>query len=188
MQIRNIARLGSLDRFGGSTIKRSIVLAVLATMLASFGVAYTAITATDLAPTPGDENIQLALNSFVADPDTTLTNSDVSLVLSTAAAAGDSAPGIEATLALPAVNNALTAGNYAYTFEVTESGITTWGVGEDVRIRIYSTDGGTTTLAATLYAQQAVLDDANIDGVTVTIDLASSTQIPDSFDIIVDRQ
>ena len=181
MQIRNLTQLG------GTSMKRGVILAAFATLLASFGVVYTAISATDLAPSPGDESIQLGLNTFVADADTTIANSDVSLVTATTGATAG-APGVEATLSLPAVNDALTAGNYAYTFEVKETGVTTWGVGEDVRIRVYTTDGATTTLAATLYAQQAVLDDSNIDGVTVTIDLASGTQIPDSFDIIVDRQ
>ena len=157
-------------------------------MLASIGVVYTAISATDLAPSAGDESVQLGLNTFAADADTTVANSDIIISVAAASAAGDSASGIEATSALPAVNTALVSGNYAYSFEVKESGNATWQAGEDVRIRVWSLNSASTTLEATLYAQQAVTDDGAIDGVTVTVDLGSNSAILERFVVVVDRQ
>ena len=105
-----------------------------------------------------------------------------------AAAAGTSAPGIESNDILPAVNNALTKNNYAYRFEMKESGATTWQLGENFKIEVYGDDGATITLLATVYTQQATVDDANVEGVTVTVDLGSSSTIHDAFDIVITRQ
>ncbi len=181
-------QLLNLKRFGGSVARRAIILSAGATLFASMGVTYSAIVATDLAPSPGDEAIDLAFNTFVNDVDTVITNADLVFSTATLSAAGESAPGIEATSALPAVRNALTRGNYAYSFEVKETGNATWQSGDNLRIRVYSDDGTSSQLEATLYSQQAVTDDGAIDGVTVTVDLGSNTTVPDRFDIFVDRQ
>ncbi len=175
-------------RFGGSVMRRAVFLAAFPILFASLGVTYAAISATDLAPSPGDERVLLGVNTFVEDPDTTFDNADVLINSATSGAAGGTAPGVEATSALPGVNTARSRGNYAYTFEVKETGNATWQAGEDFRIRVFSDDGGVTTLEATLYLQQAVIDDGSIDGVTVIVDLGSTTTIKDRYDIIVDRQ
>lgn len=169
----------------------AIVLGAAAAVITSAVVGYTAINATDINPGgAGDESISLAVNTYVADSDVTIDSPEISISTATAAAAGDSAPGVEGDDTFPAVNDAITADNYAYQFVVKESGVATWSASEDFRIRVYAYDssGPTTTLLATLYAQQAVADGANVEGVTVTVDLGSTTSIYDSFDIIVDRQ
>ena len=181
-------QLIGLKAFGGSVLRRAIVFAAFATVFAGMGITYAAIVATDLAPTPGDENIALGFNTFVSDSGTELVNADLVFSTATLSAAGTSPPGVEATPGMPAIRNALTRGNYAYTFQVRETGNTTWQIGADIRIRLFSDDGTTSKLEATLYAQQAVKDDAAIDGVTVTVDLGSSTSVPIRYDIFVDRQ
>ncbi len=181
-------QFSKLTLFGGSAVKRGILLAAFATLLASVGVTYAAITATDLAPTPGDEAVLLGLNTFVADPDTEFASADIAISIASASAAGDSQPGVEADSTLPAVNNPVTRGNYGYTFVVRETSNTAWGADEDRRVRIWSDDGTTTTLEATLYIRQATVDGGAIDGVTLTIDLGSTTTIDDRYDIVVDLQ
>ena len=171
-------------------LQKALVVAVVTALVAGTAGVYTAISATDLAPAPGDESIAPGVNSFIADPDVVFANADVSTVGSSGAAVGDSPAGIEATSALPAVNNALTADNYSYTFEMAESANTDWQAGESFRIRVYGYDsaGPTNTLFATLYAQQAVIDDAAIDGVTVTVDTGVNASVFDNYDVIIDRQ
>ena len=91
----------------------------------------------------------------------------------------------------PAVNNALTADNYSYTFEVKETSDGDWLAGESFRIRVYGYDsaGPTTTLLTTLYARQDTNNAAAaVEGVQATVDLGTASSIYDHFDIIVDRQ
>ena len=186
----NYERLLQFFRSVYVTGRGAIGLAALAAIASGTLVAYTAISATDLAPSPGDEQITLAVNSYIADSDVTVDSADVTIVGSTAAAVGDSPSGIEADTGLSVVNNALTADNYGYTFVVKESGVDAWSTSEDFRIRVFGFDasGPTSTLLATLYMQQASADVGAVEGVTVTVDLGSSTQIYDNFDIIIDRQ
>ena len=181
---------GLISRYVAAT-RGAIVLGAAAAIVTSAVVGYTAISATDINPGgAGDEQISLAVNTYVADADVTIENPEIVISTSSISAAGGSAPGVEAVDTLPGVNTAVTADNYAYQFEVKESGVATLLVGEDLRIRVYGYDssGPTTTLLATLYTQQAVSDTGNVEGVTVTVDLGSGTQIYDNFDIIVDRQ
>ena len=86
------------------------------------------------------------------------------------------------------VNNALVKNNYAYEFELKESGVATLQSAENLKIEVFGDDGSTTSLLATLYTQQGTVDDTNVEGVTVTVDLGSPTVVHDNFDIIVNRQ
>ena len=168
------------------------LLLALAVALASSTVAFTVISATDLNPGgAGDESIKLAVNTYVDDTDVTITSADISVVLNSASAAGTSQPGVEATIGSASLaNGALTAGHFAYTFVVRESGVAVWTVGENFRIRLYGNDTSIpqSTLLATLYVQQGVQDGSSIEGVTVTFDLGFTNQVQDDFTIIVDRQ
>ena len=171
-------------------IYRAVLLGLVAAVLTGFVVVYANIGATDLGG--GDENIDLSVNTFVGDTEVTVSNSEISIVAATAAAAGESPPGVEADVStFPAVNNALTADNYSYTFEMKETADGDWLTGESFRIRVYGYDstGPTSTLLTTLYAKQDTDNAAAaVEGVTVTVDLGTSTSIYDHFDIIVDRQ
>ena len=140
-------------------------------------------------PRLGTEQVDLSVNTFVDDADVTLANNDIIIITAAATAWGDSAPGQEADNTLPAVNNDLNLDYYAYTFELKESGATAWQSGENFRIRVYGYDasGPTTALLANLYTQQGTAD-GTVEGVTVTVDLGSTTTAHDHFDIIIDRQ
>ena len=169
---------------------RGLLLGLAGAVISGLVVVYANIGATDIGG--GTETIDLSVNSFTGDTEVTVANSDISIVAATAAAAGTSAPGIEANVAtFPAVNNALTADNYSYTFEMKETANGDWLVSENFRIRVYGhdTSGPTTTLLATLYTQQASNNAAAaVEGVTVTVDLGLASAVYNNFDIIVDRQ
>ena len=172
---------------------RSVRVAIALILALGTGtVAYTVISAADLNPAgPGDESVRLAVNTYVNDPDVTITNAEMSIVLNDAGAGGATQPGVEATIGSGELaNGVLNAGNFSYTFVVRESGLATWTVGENFRIRLYGNDVAIpqTTLLATLYVQQAVQDGANVEGVTVTFDLGFTDRVQDDFTIIVDRQ
>ena len=170
-------------KFGPTAVKRALFLGVAGALVMSVGVV-TTVTSTNL----GTSNIKLATESFTDDPDVSVVAVGVLKSGANAAAAGTSAPGIESNDILPAVNNALTKNNYAYRFEMKESGATTWQLGENFKIEVYGDDGATITLLATVYTQRATVDDANVEGVTVTVDLGSSSTIHDAFDIVITRQ
>ena len=179
-----------LRKLTSKTLYRAILLGVCGAIATGFVVAYANVGATDLGG--GDQNIDLSVNTFVGDVEVTVENSDISIITATAAAAGDSPTGVEADVStFPSVNNALTAGNYGYTFSMRETADGDWLTGESFRIRVYGYDsaGPTTTLLATLYAKQDTDNAAAaVEGVTVTVDLGMSSAIFDKFDIIVDRQ
>ena len=168
-------------------LRPAIILGLAAAIVTSV-VAANALTATDLGS--GTESIDVAVNTFADDADVEITRLGLFKSSTTTAAVGDSAAGVEATSALPAVNNALTRNYWAYRFTVQETGNTAWQAGESFRFDVYGdvSTSSETELLATLYCQQAVIDDSNIDGVTATVDLGSATIVHDTFDIIVRRQ
>jgi hypothetical protein len=172
-----------MSRVTPSALRWAILLGVIGALFTGFMLVNT-VTSTSL----GTSDVKLANETFSDDSDITLVRKGIKLVQTTTAAAGTSAPGVEIASALPAVNNALTQNNYAYEFEVKESGVTTLQSGENLKIQIYGDDGTTTTLLATLYTQQATVDDVSVEGVTVTVDLGSATTVHDDFDIVVTRQ
>ena len=178
-----------VNKMASKALSRATLFGLVgALLMTGFGVVYSNISATDLGT--GDEDISLAFNTFVDDAEVTVENSAIGIVTAATAAAGDTAPGVEADVAIfPAVNNLLVVDNYSYSFDMRESAPGDWLVGEDFRIRVYGYDssGPTSTLLATLYTQQGTAD-AGTEGVRVTLDLGSTTSINDHFDIIVDRQ
>jgi len=89
-----------------------------AAFFGSARVAYTNISASDLNPAgPGDESSALGVHSFVADADVTIENADVAISTRAVGGSGETAPSIESANPVASVNNALTMGNYVYTFD-----------------------------------------------------------------------
>lgn len=172
-----------MSRYGTGALTRATLLGLAGAFLAGLMVVNT-VGSTDL----GSSSVKLAVETFTDDPDVAITTVGVLKIPSNASAIGGSGPGVEATSAIPAVNNATTKNNYAYRFEIKESGVAAWQSGENFLVEIYGDDGSTTSLLATLYIQQSIVDDVSIEGVAVTVDVGSSTIVPDSFDIIVTRQ
>ena len=102
-------------------------------------------------------------------------------------AAGDSATGVEAVAsAAGVINNAITEGNWTYRFTVVETVDDDWPTTREYKVEVYQAIGGDTTLNTTLYFMNSV-DGVGPEGITATVDLASSTIVPDSFSIIVSR-
>lgn len=167
-----------------------VLVGMIMAFVSSIGVVFSAIQADNLDPDGNPENVRLGVNSFVQDTSVTLERLGIFINTGTTAAVGDSAPGVEATTSFATVNNAGVLDNYAYQFRVKESSVAAWSAGTKFRIRVFGYDsaGPTSTLLATLYAQQSVVDDLAIEGITVTVDLGMSTAIHDSFDIIVQPQ
>jgi len=158
---------------------------MIAALLTSTGITIaTTVTSGDL----GAARVKLSGQTFSDDADVTVTAKGVIVNGSNGSAAGTSASGVEVTSLLPAVNNALIKGNYAYKIEIKEAKATAFQSGENLKIEVYGDDGATNSLLATFYTQQGTVDDSNIEGVTVTTDLGSSSTIHNSFDVIVTRQ
>ena len=172
-----------IAKAGSTALKRALLLGALGAVLTSF-IAVQAVTSTNL----GNGSVKLATESFSDDADVSVAGKGIMVVGANASAAGASAPGVEVDNTLPAVRNALTKNNYAYEFEVKEAAVASFQSGENLKIEVYGDDGSTTTLLATLYTQQGSVDDVNVEGVTVTVDLGSTTVVHDNFDVIVTRQ
>ena len=164
---------------------RALIFGVIAALLTSGGITIaTTVTSGDL----GTASVKLAGQAFSDDSDVVVTAKGIIVNGSSGSAVGTSASGVEVTSSLPAVNNALTKGNYAYRVEITEAAATSFQSGENLKIEVYGDDGSTNSLLATFYTQQSTVDDANVEGVTVIVDLGSSSTIHSSFDVIVSGQ
>ncbi len=170
-------------RFGTAALKRALLLGVIGALVSGV-MAAQAVTSTNL----GSNSVKLAVETFTEDSSVTVEAVGILKNSANDSATGDSAPGLEATAGLPIVNNALTRGNYAYRVLVKEAAVDSWALNDAFKIEVYGDDGSTTTLLATLYTQQGVVDAVNVEGVTVTVDLGSSSVVHDSFDVVVTRQ
>jgi hypothetical protein len=125
--------------------------------------------------------------SFSDDPDVAVTPMGISKIGASAAAVGAVAP-VEVAWDVPALRSTLNRNNYAYRFKLEEKKANSFQLNENLKIEVYGDNGWATTLLATLYTQQAAVDDSKVEGVIVTIDLGSTTSAPDRFDIVVSRQ
>ena len=123
--------------------------------------------------------------TFTDDAQVIVTPGGIHKIGQTKTGSGDTAPGVEPTGALAPVNNALVQNHYAYQFQVKEATVDSWRTGDKLEIKVYGDDAKSTSLLATLYIQQLNADATNVEGVIVTVDVGSSTFIPDRFDIIV---
>lgn len=166
-----------VEQFGPTAIKRAFILGVIGAFIISFMVV-NAITAESLS----SGSIKLGNATFAVDADTTVTATGI--VVNTAAVSSDNSE--EATIAaFGALNNALTAGDYSYAFDVFESGVDTWLASQTYTIRVWETTSGVTTSLGTYNTVQGTAVAATVEGVTITLNLGST--VPDEFDIIVDK-
>ena len=173
-----------------TAFKRAALFGLVgAVLMTGFVVVYTNITATDLGV--GNDEVKLAVKTFVNDTEVTLDNSVLGIVSTSGGAVGDTTGTAVETVvaAYAAVNNALTADNYSYSFDLHESSAADWLAGEKFKIQVYgyNSSTSTSTLLTTLYTKQVTAVSGTIEGVRVTVDLGSSTSINDNFDIIVER-
>ena len=180
-----------VTHFGTSALKRALLLGVIGALLTGFMVVNT-VTSSSINPA-GGSGIKLVGQTFADDSDITVTSSGIKVVPTTdAVAVGTTLGGeVEATSSLPEVTTTVTKNNYAYEFVVKESGVATWALTDgtdDLKIEVYGDNGTTTTLIATFYAKQGVLEAGSVEGVTGTVDLGSSSTIYDTFDVVVTHQ
>lgn len=193
-RILNLKKGGNMDtvitRFGATALKKALLLGVIGALLTGYMVVNT-VSSTDISPAGGGA-IKLASQTFSDDTQITVSSNGIKLVPSTdGTAVGDSAPGVEPTISLPEVTTAVTKNNYAYEFVVKETAAADWAATDgtdDLKIEVYGDDGTTTTLIATFYVDQATADIGDVEGVTGTVDLGSSSTIYDTFDVIVTHQ
>ena len=170
-----------IGRFGTTAIKRALLFGIAGAFFMSF-VAVNTLTSTSQTSA-----VTLANETFTADVDSATTFKGLSKATTAAAAAGATAPGVEATNVLPVVQTALIKNNYVYTVEFKEAGITSWPAGRQYKIEVYGDDGTTVSLLATVYTQQATADASNIDGVTIKVDTGSASTTYNSYSIIVTK-
>ncbi len=182
MNNESIQQWLSKTAWQGKVVKGLIGLAVIW----AFFLSFTVVDASSFVST-GDTSSRAA-QAFTDDTDVIVTSTGIRKISSTIAAVGDSAPGVEATGALPQVNNALIKDHYAYGFHVKEATPDSWRIGDNLKIEVYGDNGSSTVLLATLSVQQSKAEHTTVEGVSATIDVGSSNSIPDRFDIIVTRR
>ena len=94
-------------KLGSKAVKRALFLGVIGMLLMSVTVV-TTVTSTNL----GSSSVKLGTEAFSNDTDVSIIAKGIKLIKTSAAAAGDSASGVEVTSAMPALNNTLTKNNY----------------------------------------------------------------------------
>ncbi len=177
----------------GAKLRRSrkttnaLLIGALMSLLVGIATVST-LTAQDLNPLgAGVESIELTSNTFQDDGHVTVARTGFLKAAAGVVAAGTSSTGPDATASFgTAINNTITEGNWTYRFTVVETTDNDWGTSREYKVEVYQTIGGDTTLNTTLYWMNTT-DGVGPEGVTATIDLASSTIVPDSFSIIVSR-
>lgn len=177
----------------GTKIRRSrrttnaLLIGALVSLLVGIATVST-LTAQDLNPLGAAiEDIELVSNTFQDDGHVTVARVGFLKAGAAVSAASDSSPGLDATASFATdINNAISEGNWTYRFTVVESTDDDWPATREYQVDVYQTIAGDTTLNSTLYWMNTT-DGAGPEGVTATVDLASTTIVPDSFSIIVSR-
>lgn len=155
-----------------------VFVGVLAAMLLAAVTAASAFTVNSLV-----RYLVMQQETLQLDPDVVVVPTGVEKASGNQTANGTAAPGVEATNTLPQINNTITKGNWVYTFQVKEAAADAWPAGRQYRVLVYADS----TLLTTLYLQNGTAANNQIEGVTVKADLGSSTTIPDSIAVHVER-
>ena len=129
-----------------------------------------------------------ASESFGDDSGVVVVSMGIKKVSSAKAGSGNSGTGAEAASSYTQVNTELNRGNYSYVFQVKEASDNSFRADDIFQIQVYGDDGLTATLLATFYMHQVNVEEGQVEGINVTIDLGLTTDISDRYDIIVTRQ
>ena len=133
---------------------------IIRAFLMSVTVAYT-LTSTNL----GTSTIKLAKETFSDDTDVVVASNGIYKQRGTGlTASGDVAPGVESDNTLPVVTNGGGKNRYVYEFEVKEAASNSLSFGENLKIQVYLSDGASTSLLATLYMKQDMVNDVSVEG------------------------
>ncbi|GBD12976.1 hypothetical protein HRbin24_00999 [bacterium HR24] len=156
--------------------------------LALVGVLAGTTVAWALTITSSSRAVNLRDEEIVSDTASTVILQGIEKATTSEAAAGTTSPGVEADTTNPTVTNGTTEGNWVYKFQVTEAAASSWTAGTQYKVTVYSRLGSDWTTSATLYFQNASIPSPDaVEGVTVKVDLASSSTIPDGFSIHVEK-
>ena len=184
-------RLGSIKSLSRSRRRQGLALAVV-TMLLTSVIVVSTLTATDLNPAaPGDEQVSLAVNTFVDDTSVTITRLGFLKTTVTVGTLGDTPGGSVEALVDPwgVIRTALTADNWSYRIRIEEASVAAWGATDAFRLEVYGTKGASVAdLLGDLYFDNSVIDAGTVEGVIATLDLGSLTEVYDDYSILVSRQ
>ena len=158
---RRLRRAINLGATGAAVV---VVLSLGITAVAALVTQNLGTTFIQLDKTPFDDVTIPANSGALVTPQTMQT------IAPGAAAAGDTSPGLEATTALPWINNVLTAGNTSHRFQVREDQANSFQAGDKFLVEV-SEDA---TVVASLYMKQDIVDDLNVEGVTVEVDIGAT--------------
>ena len=176
-------------RIASKAFRQAMLFGLIGALLTGITMVST-VTSTDISPAGGG-GISLARETFSDDTDVVVSYKRIFRITNAEVASpvGESAPGVEATSAIPQINNNLQRQQYAYEFEVKEALVDSWQSGENFKIEVWMDDGTTNDLIATLYTKQVdLVDDASIEGVKVVASSGSSNVVGDLFTIVITRQ
>lgn len=156
--------------------------------LAMMAVLGAAVVAWALSVTSTTRSVNLQDEEFTADSASTVVLQGVEKATAAEAAAGTTSPGVEAADTNPTVTNGVTEGNWVYKFQVTEAEATSWAAGTQYKVTVYKRVGTDWQAATTLYFQNGTVPATDVvEGVTVKVDLASTSTIPDGFSIQLEK-
>ena len=168
---------GLIAMLAETALTKALVFGGLGALMMTTVVSVATLTAENL----GSTSIDLGNATFTTDADTSV--SATGIIVNLASPSADTSE--EATVATFAVmNDALTAGDYGYKFDVFESGDDTWALNQTSTIDVYETTGGTTLSLGTYNTLQAAIV-TGVEGVTITVNLGSV--VPDEFDIVITK-
>jgi len=172
------------DRLSESRLVWAIMLGLIGASLTSLVTVSYAITSTNL----GNTSIKLDKTPFddltlPADGELIVTPQSISLAGVNATKVGDTPPGIESAIGLPSLNTDLVDINYSYKFQVKEVSANSFEAGERFEI-VVNQDGSP---VGTLYMKQDTVDDGNIEGVSVEVDLGSAPVTSDQMSTVIIR-
>jgi hypothetical protein len=176
------------NRFASTAFRQAMLCGLIGALLTGFTVVST-VTSTNIGPAGGGA-IRLVNETFSNDTDVDVSFQRI-FKLATADVAspvGDTAPGLEATSAIPQINNNLVRNKYAYEFTVREAAVASWSSGENFKIDVWMDDGTSNSLIATLYTRQVTVDNASIEGVKVVANGGLTNALGDVFKIVITRQ
>ena len=134
-------------------------------------------------------SVNLAAEDFVVDADSSVANAGISKSSSSASANGQSQGAAEEATpqsgGLASLNTDLTADNFVYKFDITESGTDTWPDTRVYQVEVFL-DG---VLSDTLYFDNATAE-STIEGVSVSVDLGDGSptgdgDLPDAITVKV---
>ena len=159
---------------------RSLPLFVL--IIFGFVIVASASGVATLTISTTTTQIDLSAENFVLDPDTSVSNTSLSMSGVIVSAIGDvQASPVDADTGLVTINTDLSAGEFVYQFTLEEISVAAWDTARKYRIEAFA-DGLSLGI---LYIDNNTSNATSIEGVTVRMGLGAG--VPNSMTVKVDR-